>query len=99
MQSTVGKRSQQKPGKLANVGYTLNELFGAKRKKKENCNNLLKTLCMLWLYGHNELRTLLPLLHGRGWMVEPWQVANHSLVITMVTFTDFHGSYLSQTHF
>lgn len=43
MQSTVGKRAQQKPGKLANVRYTLYELFGPKKIKKK--------LLMLWLYG------------------------------------------------
>lgn len=32
-------------------------------------------------------------------MVEPGQITDHCLVVTVIAFADLHGSYLCQAHF
>lgn len=74
--------------------------------------NLRSITCSHKAQGKKKLRVLpalgtlmagiigvLPLLHcGRG-MIEPWQIANHSFVVSVVAPGDFHGRDLSQPHF
>lgn len=46
-----------------------------------------------------EIIRVSPLLHCRRGMIEPRQIANHSLVISVVAPWDFHGCDLSQPDF
>lgn len=32
-------------------------------------------------------------------MIKPWKITDHSFVITVIAFADFHGSDLCQAHF
>lgn len=46
-----------------------------------------------------KVRRVSPLLHGGRRVVEPRQIADHSLVISVVAPGDFHSCNLSQANF
>ena len=47
MQSTVGKRAQQEPGELADVGHTFNKLFGPMEKRAKQQHRILMFMLKL----------------------------------------------------
>lgn len=45
------------------------------------------------------LNFFLPLLHRRGRMIKPGEVADHRFVVTVIAFADLHRCNLCQAHF